>query len=273
MKRQNVSPTKVLRVLGEELVKEFENLSSTARSRKIFFMHVPKCAGTTMQVYLQSNFLRRKIFTTQLLDGGKSVERFRNLPERDRYRYDLVKGHHAHHVLDCVHPDFLKLAILRDPVERILSIFYYIKQSKDHPLHAQIGGAEASLDDYLNSDLARNSGLVYVSVFSRLDRQGVRADLQGALDLALESALEQYDIVGLVEDFDAFVQSVYEAANLKRPYRSVKHNVGQLKESSRGREVSEETIARVRELCKFDMAIYDAVKRHNQLRREQPLKI
>ena len=93
----------------QEMKKEFLYSLSASRPRKILFDHLPKCGGSSLNVYLEAHYPKRKTFSTNGLNPTASVDDFKNLSQRKRHGYDLVKGHLAHNLLEYAHPECLTL--------------------------------------------------------------------------------------------------------------------------------------------------------------------
>ena len=51
-----------------------------------------------------------------------------------RHKYDLIAGIQAQQLIDYAHPECLKISILREPVDRIISHYYFVCQATAHPL-------------------------------------------------------------------------------------------------------------------------------------------
>jgi hypothetical protein len=64
----------------------------THRPGKIFFDHLPKCGGTTLNNYLMSQFPSRKVF---FVDGESSIKFFKESPEAFRFKFDFIFGHNC----------------------------------------------------------------------------------------------------------------------------------------------------------------------------------
>ena len=107
---------------------------SKNKPKKVFFDHVPKCGGTSVTDYLQDHYLRRKTFSVKTHDASASIESFKTKSQETRYKYDFVKGHNAHKLIDHVNPECIKVTVLREPLDRIISHYYYAKRVPAHYL-------------------------------------------------------------------------------------------------------------------------------------------
>lgn len=50
------------------------------------------------------------------------------MPQSQRHRYRLITGHLTDDLLSDVHPDMIRITVLRDPVERIVSYYWHYRR-------------------------------------------------------------------------------------------------------------------------------------------------
>ncbi len=105
-----------------------------------FFLHVPKTGGTTLNTTLHDMFAPFAVFHGQIVEeAGGNAEIGRLLAERPDF-YDhlmLIVGHYGfrHPLVQRSTRRRVMLAVLRDPIDRIVSIYDYMRYRTDHPHH------------------------------------------------------------------------------------------------------------------------------------------
>ncbi|MES2931928.1 MAG: hypothetical protein V4805_00350 [Pseudomonadota bacterium] len=88
-----------------------------------YFLHVPKSAGTTTRLLLDNAFNASVIFSPY---GGSYYQQDLLDNPKLEHPYLLYRGHFGWHLPDCLPSNNLNvLAIMREPVDRIISKFYY----------------------------------------------------------------------------------------------------------------------------------------------------
>jgi hypothetical protein len=183
-----------------------------APDRPLFYLHVPKCGGTSV------NALLRKMFP-----GEKGIRWFdyhprllqNNLVGLDGY--SCYGGHVVYRFRDLLPARMAVMTFLRDPVDRALSAFYFFRSLGREKLveHEVTPGlercCELSLEEFLEAEphAARvNLGNIQTWMFSQPHMYHVppwrpltRADLDEA-----RRNLERVAFVGLTDRFEESIQ-------------------------------------------------------------------
>ncbi len=225
------------------------------RARKLIFDHLPKCGGSSLNGYLARNYAPEHRY---ILNGGRQlteVEAFREMPLSRRHSYRLMLGHHADQLIPLADPRSLKVTILREPVDRIVSHYYYARKTPEHYLYAQIHDEELSLEAYVSRKLSPELSNWYTAHFSGCSAEEVDAKPEEALQQALNNLHHDYDLVGFLQDYDRFIQQLRKMARLRLPYETQpRRNVNA--EKPRLGEVPESTLELIRESNALDIRLY-----------------
>ena len=189
----------------------------------LIFLHIPKTAGVTLQHVLLREYGKRQSYRLWSMKREEESRRFLELPDADKARYRLLFGHFDYGIHEQVPGDSEYITILRDPVDRILSHYYYARANTFHPLHKTIHENGLSLTDYVRKGIS-----------SELDNGQVKAlsarwCLPGTctrecLDLALRNLESHFSVVGLTEQFDESLLVMKRALGWRRmPYYVVEN--------------------------------------------------
>ncbi len=224
-------------------------------ARRLLFDHLPKCAGTTVGNYLHSQYPARLIFQTDGLEPQASVRRFREMSAANRFRYRLICGHLAHQLLDVVAPATLTLTILREPVDRIVSHYYYVRRQPTHYLHRRVVDDDVALEDYATHDLSLELSNWYTSHYSGWTIEQVNENPQAAVDLAYETVTERYDIIGFQDALPEAMAAVGLAAGLGTSFENTYLN--QTARRNQLADVSEVARTRIAEANSLDIELYE----------------
>jgi hypothetical protein len=225
---------------------------------RILFEHLPKCGGTTVTAYLSSQYRPRLVYEIDGRHPTHSIERFRSLSQAERYQYHLVTGHLTDDLIDHVHPDTIKLTIFRDPVRRIVSHYFFVREDPLHYLHDAVVRGGVTLEDYGRGDLSSELRNWYTSYFSRLSPRETRDDPERALTVALRRIRERYDIVGFLDRLPAAMDELRLRAHLRGRFSDRRLN------QTPGRppfsEIPESTLAIIAAVNDLDLKLYAALR-------------
>jgi hypothetical protein len=172
----------------------------------LIFIHIPKAAGTTLHEIVSRQFPREATFTIDGAHVRRSIEEFKGLPQEERERIRCLKGHmpfglHSHFPVPATY-----ITLLRDPVERIISHYYYVLRQPKHYLHDEVARKNMTLDEYVRSGLSpelTNGQTRLVSGIEKVDSvAGTEPVTADVLQAAKTNLHHYFAAVGLSEKFD-----------------------------------------------------------------------
>ena len=118
--------------------------------RTLIFVHVPKTAGTTLNRVIESQYNPLHIYT---IPGGNrvwSIERFKRLSESRRRKLRVLKGHMGFGLHRYIPNPSTHFTMLRDPVNQVVSSYYYAISHRGHPLHRVIVEKQITLEQFVD---------------------------------------------------------------------------------------------------------------------------
>jgi len=242
----------------QELIKEFVYVFSASKPRKLLFDHLPKCGGSSLNEYLEMHYPKRKTFSIAGSKPAASVKEFKRLSQRVRHEYDLIKGHQAYKLIDYVHPEFLKVTVFREPIDRIISHYHYVQRRPAHYLYPKIYESGMSLSDYATSGISGELENYYTRRFSGRSLQDTEKNPEESIAIAFDSIMKRYDIIGVLDNFSSFTEALRHQANLRYEYQNKKVNVTQDRPSINDLEHS--TIKKIEQANALDIALYRKIK-------------
>jgi hypothetical protein len=219
-------------------------------------MHIGKTAGTSLQHALFEAMPDAAIFHDSLpnFDSASAAELAIN---------DLVIGHFTYQHVAKLRPDRFLVTFLRDPVERVVSNYYFLRSVSPSSNYSEIAieAAKAlTLRDFLLCDnpgvrmVTENSQAKWLAYDIRPEHQGAIFDLRGQA----ERNLSTFDFVGIVEHFDASLAALSQQNGLALPIKKLNVTASRLSEPA----AASETIELIRRLNAVDIALYAAAKQH-----------
>ncbi|MFA5114061.1 MAG: hypothetical protein WC529_07200 [Candidatus Margulisiibacteriota bacterium] len=227
--------------------------SKTMNKRKhekiLLFVHIPKTAGTTLGSILQGQYARDRLF--RVYEVGTTEADLAALPQAERDKLDCVIGHfpyglHRYFTRPCQYA-----TLLRDPVDLIVSLYYYLKNNVDHPRHNAFIAKNLTLGQYVGQqefDHVDNYQVRFL-VGRKEEEPVTRADLE----LAKRMLKEKFAGFGLTERFDESILMFRRKFNWSMPYYA-KRNVSCSRPGLAS--VPEEVIGLIRRYHALDVELY-----------------
>lgn len=218
----------------------------------ILYLHIPKAAGTTLGTILKQKIRHSAIYTVQ--DTRTAVQEVAALPETNREKLQLIKGHFAYGIHEALQRPFEYITVLREPVDRVVSHYYYVLRNPEHYLHARVTSEKMSLKEYALGGLTRemdNGQVRFIAgPYYRDPRGQCSRDL---LELARDNLRNRFAVVGLAERFDETVLLVGERYGWK-DLAYTRQNV--TSDRARLNELPEDTIEAIRNANALDVELY-----------------
>ncbi|MDN5203108.1 sulfotransferase family 2 domain-containing protein [Fulvivirgaceae bacterium BMA10] len=224
---------------------------------KVVFLHIPKAGGTTLRHILLSQYERKNIFYTVDGNPDQSEKKYLGLDEKSRNGIKLVIGHIGFSDVFFLNDKKKFITMLRDPVARVISHYYYAKKSPDHYLYNHINEKKLTLMEYVQEMPTIELENGQTRLISGLNVP-LGACSNEMLEMAKKNLKMNFTAVGLMERFDESLILYKRRLNWRNPYY-IKANVSKEKKNS---TVSQEIIDIILENNQFDIALYEFVKQN-----------
>lgn len=207
---------------------------------QLISLHIPKTAGTSFRntlkmVYGEEHVSRLDIdLKQQILKVDQVIFSEKRLPRKTK----VIHGHFSYPLLNStleIHPKIPMITWLRDPVERVISNYFYLEKRLKEELEEEKKGLnilskmQKSLLEYAYSELNRNRICTFLAGMNL-------ADLQ---------------FVGITEYYESELASLAQLLKWKA-YSSFQHNI-----TGQRPEVSEMEREVIRSWNQADIAIYE----------------
>lgn len=228
-----------------------QNQSETA-----IFIHILKTAGTSLHHILQRQYRPDEIFSTweNNLHPNEAIPLLESLTEKEKRQIRLIRGHLPYGMHRYIPQPASYFTLLRDPIERAISFYYFMRRNRDHYLYAQAADPNIDFSTFMrskasiyldNGQLRFITGLLYTVPYGALTEDHLE---QGKALLR-----ERYKVVGLTEEFDRSLLLLKRAYHWRNIYYT-KHNV--TRQRPRKETLSGDELALVEADNRLDQALY-----------------
>jgi hypothetical protein len=251
---------------------------------RYFFVHVMKTGGRTLLHHLRDNFQPDEMYPSPELDirlDGDTVDiwhharisRVLSIPRERRRRIRIYSGHYPYVVSTLVGDDLTTMTVLRDPVERSISL---MRQFRRKGLPAGTGSEPSAPGERPTLEQVYDNPFVYdtllhnhqTKIFSTREDDALDTYMdvfdvdEGRLALAKEN-LANVDIIGLTEQYNGFLDELADRTGWLIE-RELRKNVTPAEDIQ---PVSESLRQRIVEDNALDIELYEYAKQLIESRR------
>ncbi len=234
----------------------------------LIFTHIPKTAGGSLTQIFRENLLADQVLDLSHLKVRERADAVRALKEEISPVAQTVKVVHGHvnfcyGVQKYFRREVVNLTILRNPVDRFVSLYYFVRQLKNgNKIAEEILTKGLTLHDFAKYETFQPLDNVMVRYLANSrGRNGNLTTMDRHLLVeAKENLLQHFDLFGITEEFDVIAEQVCNRFNLK------KGNDIRLNASGRPalEEISAETLNTIRERNSYDQELWEFAR--DQLR-------
>lgn len=223
----------------------------------LIFMHILKTGGSTLQAILQKQY--SEWILTNENEKVLNNETIKELMlEKNIENVKCVFGHFPFGVHNHFSTPYQYITFIRDPVERVISLYYYIKNTKGHSMYNDL--QEVSLEEFVSrkeyKHLVRNHQTGYLS--------GECSLITGYenvpnLSLAIQNIRKDFAVVGIMEMYE---ESLYlMKQKLKWSEQIFNYSIQNVNKNKPLREqIPLEIIGQIEELNILDRELYNFAK-------------
>ena len=222
---------------------------TAAAEEAVIFLHVPKTAGTTLNRLIEWEYPLFEIYSIDPVFFRWSASHLRRLPRRRLRKTRMFKGHMLFGLHEILPQPATYITVLRDPIDRVMSAFYFMRSYMLHPLYWKFRREQWTIEDFVR----------------RLPRENVQCKiLAGAeyekpctaeiCETAKENLVRYFSVVGLSERFEESLALMKLRFGWKfQRYSSF--NVTRTRPKKA--DLPRSTLDLIEEKNSFDMSLYD----------------
>lgn len=229
------------------------------RETTAIFLHIPRTAGTTLHRIIERQYPPEEIFFIQSNDPFVDVGEFKALSEEQRAGIRMLKGHMPFGLHESIPGPSTYFTILRDPIERVISLYYFILRAPQHYLYDTIMSENMSLQTLLERKIPvmMNDGQVRM-ISGTWGNLGFGECNRDVLEIAKKNLREYFAVVGIAERFDETLFLLKETFDWQNNIEYQRCNVTQNRPSKR--DFSQEALHTIAQANQLDIELYKYAK-------------
>ncbi|MGF1522350.1 MAG: hypothetical protein ACFBSF_08540 [Leptolyngbyaceae cyanobacterium] len=237
-------------------------------SPRLFFIHIPKTAGSTFNAFLDQQYAFTDIAPPEAFAKGDEYIHNGDPAGRLNYlkKFSLYRGHYGYNACQLFMPEYVTLTVLRDPVERVVSQYNFwrtepevLLENSTHDARSMAALArQLPLRDFFQTEHPLITRLFHNGQARPLATDfGCDLEGQALQELAL-SHLEKIDYVGVTAAFDLFLRVLCERFGWHHPQQLQPLNTA--RHSLQVEDLDQATLNAIMAKNEVDLALYKRAK-------------
>ncbi|MEZ4510948.1 MAG: sulfotransferase family 2 domain-containing protein [Chloroflexota bacterium] len=173
----------------------------------LIFLHIPKSAGTTLNFILESHFSREESYSVSKSNyyPGGSIDGFKAMSPERHAKIRWLTGHMGYGYHDYLSGPSVYVTLLRDPVERLISNYYFERHLRESPIHEMIRSGKMDLREYVYYYYAiEMDNLQTRMIAGNWEKRGDGPCTPEMLEQAKQNLQDHFAVVGVARRFDEF---------------------------------------------------------------------
>jgi hypothetical protein len=232
----------------------FNSLKNDGDQQAVIFLHIPKTAGSTLNSIITRQYREKDIYSIDTKRVIESMEEFKYFPQHQLEKIKLLKGHMYFGLHEYLPMPSTYITILREPIDRVLSTYYYVMRQKNHN-HYEIANQTQDIKNYIlkaepkqfdNGQTRLLAGMDAIPVeFGNCSNQ--------MLEAAKNNLKKHFSVVGTTERFDETLILIKQKLGWHLPLYAKKNVTNK---RPKKKQISQDILDTIVELNQLDLELY-----------------
>ena len=220
-------------------------------------LHIPKTGGTTLRDIIQRQYRSEKILMIPKLEESENI--LKEVSTSQINQLKLIQGHLKYGIHNYFHRRAKYFAIIRDPINRVLSTYYYVLSQNNNPQNLSTANKQMTIYDFVQSGvnpfLINGQTQLISGKTSNIDNSIIESE--ELFSLAKENIENDFLFLGITEMFDETILILKNMLGWHMPYYSIANRT---KKKPNYDAVNPTIISFIKEHNQLDIKLYNITK-------------
>jgi hypothetical protein len=226
--------------------------------RIAIFNHIPKTAGMSFHQFIKDNLPNNSVLDFYTLDNRDRLVEYANQAQS---RHAAIVGHlpFSFFVNLPLPAKAMHITVLREPIARLISYYYYIRTSEPHYLHDWVVNEDVPLHTFFESKPTMEIDNLHLRFLCSTDCSNVPIGgcTREMLEEAKDNLKNKFAVVGLQEYFP---QSLELTAKTMGWSKITNPEINRAPERAKSAESDAKTLKLIRSMNELDIELYEFAK-------------
>lgn len=230
---------------------------SDRHSKTIIFLHLPKAAGTTLKDILHRQYRADEVYQLDNTQFIQAQEKFKQLRQQEKSQLKIVTGHMYFGLHKFIASPTTYITMLRNPIDRVISYYYFVKNLPTHEDYELIKTKNISLKDYcqMPRENMNNGQTRFLSGTREFENCG-----NDMLAIAKQNLQKHFLVTGVQEKFDESLLLLQEKLGWKRTPFYYRRNTNRSRSYAR-LGITPDILATIEKYNELDLELYEYVNK------------
>ena len=220
-------------------------------------LHIPKTGGTTLRDIIQRQYRSEKILMIPKLEESENI--LKEVSTSQINQLKLIQGHLKYGIHNHFYRRAKYFAIIRDPINRVLSTYYYVLSQKNNPQNLSTSNNQMTIYDFVQSGVNPFliNGQTQLISGKTGDIDNPIIESEELFSLAKENIANDFLFLGITEMFDETILILKNMLGWHMPYYSIANRT---KKKPNYDAVNPTIISFIKEHNQLDIKLYNITK-------------
>ena len=233
-----------------------KKININLKNHALIFLRLPKSGSTTLATLLRNKYKKSEVF---LIPKSQEKNKLYQLSLEKRAVIKYLDGHDVFGIHEYLPTPSHYITLLRNPIDRVVSHYYYVLRRPDHYLHETVVAKNMELEEYVASGISRELNNGQVRLLSTISCSFGNCT-QEMLEQAKNNVSRHFSASATLEDFDKFLLLLKKKLGWNGYPLYRRKNVTSKRPSIKSLPAS--TIRTIEKYNQLDLEMYEHVK-HN----------